>query len=189
MRPRGSSIRPIGRRESDSSPVSSKLSPSCPARMPAMSRTSVPAFAQSIGRPGARSPRRPFPNTRSVSEPCSYTSTPSARTAAIVASVSAERPKPVTCVSPSQIAPISTERCEIDLSPGTATWPTSRGTGSTRSDPRAAVIRRSPAPPRRRSPAPRAAQWRARPRPPPRRAWSASRHARSRRDRARSPRR
>ena len=114
---------------------------------------------------------------------------PRARTAAIVASVSAERPKPVTCVSPSQIAPISTERCEIDLSPGTATWPTSRGTGSTRSDPRAAVIRRSPAPPRRRSPAPRAARWRARPRPPPRRASSASRHARSTRGRARSPRR
>jgi hypothetical protein len=37
--------------------------------------------------------------------------------------VSAERPKPVTRVSPSQIAPIRTARCEIDLSPGTAQVP------------------------------------------------------------------
>ena len=49
-----------------------------------------------------------------------------ARTASIVDSVSAERPKFVTRVSPSQIAPRSTERCEIDLSPGTAMCPTSR---------------------------------------------------------------
>ena len=59
--------------------------------------------------PGAFRPPRPFPKTRSVSAPCSYTSTPSARTAAIVASVSAERPKPEIRVSPSQIAPISTD--------------------------------------------------------------------------------
>ena len=112
--------------------------------MPASSLTRVPAFAQSIARPGAFRPPRPFPKTRSVSAPCSYTSTPSARTAAIVASVSAERPKPEIRVSPSQIAPISTDRCEIDLSPGTATCPTSRGTGSTKSASAPTVTHRLP---------------------------------------------
>ena len=35
-------------------------------------------------------------------------------------------------ISPSQRAPISTARCEIDLSPGTSRCPTSRATGSTK---------------------------------------------------------
>ena len=39
---------------------------------------------------------------------------------------------PRSRVSPSQIAPISTARCEIDLSPGTATCPSRAGTGSMR---------------------------------------------------------
>ena len=64
-------MRSIGRRESDSSPVSSNVSPSWPARIPATSRTRVPAFAQSIGRPGEASPSSPLPKTRSVSAPCS----------------------------------------------------------------------------------------------------------------------
>src|SRR5207248_4951214 len=55
---------------------------------------------------------------------------PSDRTAAIVDSVSAERPKPRTRVSPSATAPTSTARCEIDLSPGTAMCPTSAVAGS-----------------------------------------------------------
>ena len=42
-----------------------------------------------------------------------------------------ERPKPVTTVSPSQIAPISTARWEIDLSPGTATAPRRLMAGAT----------------------------------------------------------
>ena len=53
------------------------------------------------------------------SSPSSSTPAPSARTARIVDSVSSERPKPRTIVSPSQIAPSRTARCEIDLSPGT----------------------------------------------------------------------
>src|SRR5262245_35182328 len=61
----------------------------------------------------------------------SSTSTPSVRTASTVDCVSPERPKPRTCVSPSQIAPISTARCEIDLSPGTAMCPTSAVAGAT----------------------------------------------------------
>src|SRR6476659_6182518 len=52
----------------------------------------------------------------------------------MVDSVSADRPKPVMRVSPSQIAPIRTARCETDLSPGTAMWPSRAGTGSIRMD-------------------------------------------------------
>ena len=57
-------MRSIGRAESDSSPTSSKCC-SWPARIPASSRTSVPAFPQSIGLSAARTPRRPTPRTRS----------------------------------------------------------------------------------------------------------------------------
>ena len=118
----GSAIRSIGLELSDSSPVSSKR-PDCPATIPASRRISVPALAQSTG--PARRPRSPTPRTYSSSCATSSTLTPSARTAETVASVSADRPKPRTSVSPSPIAPSSTARCEIDLSPGTATWPVS----------------------------------------------------------------
>ena len=56
---------------------------------------------------------------------------PSDRIASTVACVSPERPKPCTLVSPSPSAPIRTARCEIDLSPGTTTCPTSEAAGST----------------------------------------------------------
>ena len=65
---------------------------------------------------------------------------------------------PRSTVSPSATAPSSTARCEIDLSPGTATPPWTDTAGSI-------FIRRGRARPRRRSPAPRAAP----PRAPPRR--------------------
>ena len=58
--------------------------------------------------------------------------------------------------SPSETAPSSSARCEIDLSPGTAKWPSSATAGSTLIDHRA---RR-----RRCSPGPRAAPPRAAPR-------------------------
>ena len=93
MRRNGSATRSIGRRDSESSPASSNR-PACPARTPTSSRMSVAAFPQSIGASGAASPRRPTPCTVSVSTSCSSTRTPSARTAAIVDSVSAERPNP-----------------------------------------------------------------------------------------------
>ena len=92
----------------------------------------MPAFPASIGSSGARSPRTPTPWTTSSSSATSSTRTPSARTASTVDFVSAERPKPRTCVSPSASAPMSTARCEIDLSPGTARCPTNDPAGSTR---------------------------------------------------------
>ena len=81
--------------------------------------------ARSRGRAGASRPRRGARRG------------PSDSTAASVASVSALAPKPLTSVAPSQTAPISSERCEIDLSPGTAISPTSAAAGATsrRSDP------------------------------------------------------
>ena len=120
-------MRSMGRCESDSSPVSS-VEPDCPAAMPASSRISVPAFAQSTVPP--RSPRSPTPETTSSSIDSSATPAPSVRMALTVASVSADRPNPVTRVSPSPIAPSRTALCEIDLSPGTATWPWSCVAGS-----------------------------------------------------------
>src|SRR6266540_1100676 len=129
MRSSGSATRSTGRPSSDSSPVSSKR-PSCPARIPASSRSSVPAFPQSIGLPGSCRPCSPRPWTRTRSTSSSATSAPSERTARRVASVSPERPNPATVVSPSTIAPSRTARCEIDLSPGTETWPTIDTAGS-----------------------------------------------------------
>src|SRR5581483_1836014 len=128
IRRSGSAIRSIGRPESDASPRSVN-SPSWPAATPARSRMSVPEFAQSTA-PG-RSPRSPTPRTTSSSSATSSTSTPSSRTASRVACVSPERPKPRTRVSPSPSAPRRTARWEIDLSPGTATWPTTATAGST----------------------------------------------------------
>ena len=180
MRRSGSAIRSIGRRDRDSSPTSSKR-PSCPARIPASSRISVPALPQSIGSPGARSPRRPAPRTTSVVSPSSTTSTPSARTAASVDSVSPERPQPSTRTSPSQRAPTSSARCEIDLSPGTRTWPVSAAAGATFTRP--GCSRRRPS-----TPAPRAPRRRAPPARARSRAASACRRARARGGAARSPR-
>src|SRR4051794_28092098 len=117
----------MGREDSDSSPVRVN-SPSWNASRPVTRRARVPALPQSIV--VLRSPRKPTPRTRSSSP--SSTSAPSARTAARVDSVSAERPKPRIVVSPSETAPISSARCEIDLSPGTAKCPSRAAAGSTR---------------------------------------------------------
>src|SRR5262249_30103041 len=94
--------------------------------------------------------------TTSSSSATSSTSTPSVRIATTVDCVSPLRPNPDTCVSPSQSAPISTARCEIDLSPGTAMWPTSAPAGSI-------FIRPARARRPRGTPAPRARPRRARP--------------------------
>ena len=132
----GAATRSIGRELSESSPVSSKRRPSWPARRPGSSRASVPAFPQSIGASGSRSPESPRPRTRSTSGSSSSTETPSDRTAAIVDSVSSERPNPRTIVSPSHTAPTSSARCEIDLSPGTRSAPRRLAAGAMSISPR-----------------------------------------------------
>ena len=54
-----SATRSIGRRESDSSPVSSKRRPSCPASRPGSRRMSVPAFPRRSGRTARGARGRP----------------------------------------------------------------------------------------------------------------------------------
>ena len=173
----GSAIRRIGRELSDSSPASSNRRPRWPARIPGSRRASVPALPQSIGSAGGCSPRSPTPAIRRVS-PSSSTRTPSARTAAIVDSVSPERPNPVTTDSPSATAPTQNRavgdrlvarqrnaaldgRRRLDRDePGTGPWGQSLSV----------LIAGAPARRRRRSPAPRAAPQHGPPPPPRRRA-------------------
>src|SRR5687768_1121750 len=83
-----------------------------------------------MGPSGARRPRSPTPPTR-ASSPSISTSTPSACTALAVASTSSETPRPRIELSPSAIAPTRRARCEMDLSPGTATSPRTDAAGST----------------------------------------------------------
>ena len=105
------------------------------------------------GRAGRRRRRAACPRRRR------RRSTPSARIGGDRRlGVAPSAPKPRTRVSPSPIAPSSTARCEIDLSPGTAMCPRSAAAGSI-------LIPPAPARRRRRSPATRAATRRARPRP------------------------
>ena len=63
IRVSGSATRPIGRRLSDSSPVS-MVQNGCPASTPRSSRAVVPEFPQSTTSPGSWSPSRPTPTIR-----------------------------------------------------------------------------------------------------------------------------
>ena len=152
IRRSGSAMRSIGRAESDSSPVSVNV-PSWKASRPdeqARERARVAAVdrRRRAGRAGRR-------RARSARRRSSSTATPSARTAASVDSVSPRAAEAADVVSPSETAPSSSARCEIDLSPGTARWPSSEAAGS--------IFTRAPARRRRRSPAPRASRRRAAP--------------------------
>ena len=173
MRASGSSTR-TGRDDSEASPISSNR-PSCAARMPASKRRTVPAFSQSIGSCGASSPRSPRPSMRTTSSAGSETSTPSARTTRIAASVSAACPKPRNSVVPSAIAPSRTPRWQMPFTAGTATSPTSTVAGSIFTRPPRAPARR-----RRRTPAARGSPRRV---PPPARRRRGSRSCRPARSR------
>ena len=165
----GIATRSTGRRRIDSSPSSVNV-PSWPARMPTISRSSVPALPTSIGLSGARRPRRPTPWTRRRVGPSSSSSTraPSCSTAATVERVSAPAPNPSTSTVPSARAPNSTARWETDLSPGGEISPTSALAGATRRTSsssltprrRRRAVSRTPSSPARRG---------SRPSPPPRR--------------------
>ena len=109
----------------------------------------MPALPQSIGASGSRRPSSPTPAMRSASGSSSTTATPSERTAARVDSVSSERPKPRTRVSPSLTAPTSSARWEIDLSPGTRSAPRMLTAGAISINRRDRRARAAPAPTRR----------------------------------------
>ena len=181
----GSATRSSGRRESDSSPTSSKR-PSCPASIPGSSRIRVPALPQSIGTAGRAKAAEADAARPAGRRPSSSTVAPSAATAAAVESVSSERPKPRISLSPSAIAASSSARWEMDLSPGTARSPRRLTAGSSRtglSRPRRTPARRSPS-----TPGPRAAGLLAWPPARRRRGSRASRPARATCDGRRSPR-
>ncbi len=127
---KGVATRPIGRRVSDGSP-SSLVSKGRPARRPHTRRIVVPELPQSSAISDGLRPSKPVPFTTAF-EPETSTATPKARNAAAVEALSPPRPRPRISTVPSQSAPNSNARCEIDLSPGTLHAPLSAGLCPTR---------------------------------------------------------
>ena len=127
----GSTMRAIGRRRNCSPPLST-LRNCCPAIKPASKRMVVPERRQSSTFSGSCRPCNPTPCTVSVVGECSSISTPRDRTASSVARQSAAGKKPSTRLLPVAIAPSSSARCEIDLSPGTRALPRSGAPGRDR---------------------------------------------------------
>ena len=123
----GSTTRPIGRRRSESSPVTNEWK-GRPARTPLARRSVVPLLPHHNTSAGSRRPENPRPRTTS-SSPCTACATPSAVTTPAVACVSAPSPGRRTRESPDPIAPSSRARWVMDLSPGTRSSPRRRRAG------------------------------------------------------------
>jgi hypothetical protein len=130
MRASGSMTRRIGRRDSDASPISVDGN-FCAASRPDIRRIEVPEFPRSRSCEGADSPCRPTPSTRKLVSLTRSIDTPMDWNAFIVHRQSSPSRKPVTSVRPVASDPSITERCEIDLSPGTRTWPVGLPPGET----------------------------------------------------------
>jgi hypothetical protein len=96
------------------------------AMVPMISRTPVPELPQSITLSGSAKPPTPTPKTDQLPPPWFTTSAPKACIALAVSSTSSPSRSPVIFVSPTAMAPRISERCEIDLSPGTSATPESR---------------------------------------------------------------
>ena len=124
MRVSGSTTRPMGRRESDASPVSAEKN-GCAARIPSRRRSVVPEFPASRTPCGSFKPCRPTPVTRREPSACRSTPAPSALMHAAVERQSAASRKFRTCTCPFAMAENITLRCETDLSPGTRIFPVS----------------------------------------------------------------
>ncbi len=118
----GTATRSIGRRISDSSPMSVE-SNLCGASTPIIRRIAVPALPMSSGAGDGARPCAPTPcTTTSVSAGRSI-ATPSCPSARAVDRQSSPARNPLMCVSPSASAPSMRARWEIDLSPGTVSEP------------------------------------------------------------------
>ncbi len=118
----GSVTRAIGRLVRLASPVKVATMGEV-AIAPMIRRTPVPELPQSITWSGSAKPPTPTPCTCQVPSPSRVTSAPSARIALAVSSTSSPSSSPVIRVSPTAIAPRISDRCEIDLSPGTSATP------------------------------------------------------------------
>ena len=83
---------------------------------------------------GSASPPTPTPQTRQLPGPVRSISTPMARSAAAVASTSSPSSRPSTRLSPTASAASISERCEIDLSPGSVAAPERAPCGAARNN-------------------------------------------------------
>ena len=118
----GTVTRRIGRPVKDSSPMSFEEK-FCAAKMPDIKRIAVPELPISRSDSGATKPRIPTPSMVKLpfSGPCALT--PIARNALNVAKTSSPSRRPVIWLVPFANDENMTERCDIDLSPGTRILP------------------------------------------------------------------
>jgi len=126
----GSTMRRIGRRDSDSSPIR-VVGKFWAASRPVISRIEVPELPRSSACAGSRRPCRPTPWTRRWVSASWSMRTPMARNAFMVLRQSSPVRKPRTSDWPSAREASITARCEIDLSPGTRTVPENEPPGWT----------------------------------------------------------
>src|SRR5579871_2143396 len=112
----------MGRLRSEASP--SKVAViGHPATAPITSRQPVPELPKSRAVLGAPKPATPTPRTTHAKSPVRFTSAPRARMDLAVLRTSSPSRRPEMRVSPTDSAPRISARCEIDLSPGTRTFP------------------------------------------------------------------
>ena len=93
------------------------------AMRPRQSLTPVPALPKSSGASGLARPATPTPLTCQAPSAPVVTLAPSASMARAVASTSSDSSRPRMRVSPTEMAPSISARCDIDLSPGTRIRP------------------------------------------------------------------
>jgi len=117
-------MRAMGRLLREASPVKVAVMGEV-AIAPMIRRTPVPELPQSITLPGSAKPPTPTPCTDQLPPPWLVTSAPKACMARPVSSTSWPSRRPAILVSPTAIAPRMSERCEMDLSPGTWASPLS----------------------------------------------------------------
>src|SRR6185295_1083407 len=92
---------------------------------PITSRHPVPELPKSSGEAGWANPATPTPLTCQANGPVRSTLAPSACMDLAVLRTSSPSSRPEILVSPTESAPRMRARCEIDLSPGTRTFPVS----------------------------------------------------------------
>src|SRR5690242_18347502 len=115
-------MRRIGLERSEASPSNVAVTGQ-PATAPITRRQPVPELPKSSGEAGSAKPPTPTPLTFQANGPVRSTFAPSARMDLAVLRTSSPSSRPEIRVSPTASAPRISDRCEIDLSPGTRTFP------------------------------------------------------------------